>query len=47
MDSRLPGPRDHLFTEALERDLDGLESELRVEEALDVAEAPERLGGTP
>jgi superfamily II DNA or RNA helicase/HKD family nuclease len=43
MDSRVPGPRDHLLTEALERDLDGLESELRVEEALDTAEAPERL----
>lgn len=43
MDSRVPGPRDHLLTEALERDLGGLESELRVEEALDTAEAPERL----
>jgi hypothetical protein len=43
MDSRVPGPRDHLFIQAVERDLDGLEPELRVEEALDVAEAPERL----
>ena len=43
MDSLAPGPRDHLLTDALERDLDGLDAELRVEEALDVAEAPERL----
>jgi superfamily II DNA or RNA helicase/HKD family nuclease len=43
MDNRAPGPRDHLLTVALERDLDGLEPGLRVEGALDPAEAPERL----
>jgi HKD family nuclease len=43
MDSRVPGPRDHVLTRALERDLEGIESERRVEAPLDAAEAPERL----
>jgi superfamily II DNA or RNA helicase/HKD family nuclease len=38
-----PGPRDHLITRALEGDLCGLEAELRDEQPLDPAEAPERL----
>lgn len=38
-----PGPRDHLITRSLERALDALDPELRVEGPLDAAEAPERL----
>jgi superfamily II DNA or RNA helicase/HKD family nuclease len=38
-----PGPRDHLITRSLERDLSGLEAVLRDEHPLDPAEAPERL----
>ena len=38
-----PGPRDHLVTRALERALSELDKELRVEDSLDPAEAPERL----
>jgi superfamily II DNA or RNA helicase/HKD family nuclease len=38
-----PGPRDHLITRALERDLSGLDPELVDHEPLDTAEAPDRL----
>ena len=38
-----PGPRDHLITRALERDLSQLEPELRDEQALDDGEARTRL----
>ncbi len=38
-----PGPRDHLVTGSLERALDGVPDELRVEEPLHAAEAPDRL----
>lgn len=37
------GPRDHLITEALAKSLRALSEELRVEQPLDPAEAPERL----
>lgn len=43
MASNDPGPRDHLITRSLERDLSGLEAVLRDEHPLDPAEAPERL----
>src|SRR5262245_54188042 len=38
-----PGPRDHLITRALEGELSELDAELREEQPLDPAEAPERL----
>lgn len=38
-----PGPRDHLITRRLERVLASLDADLRVEQALDPAEAPDRL----
>jgi superfamily II DNA or RNA helicase/HKD family nuclease len=38
-----PGPRDHLVTRALERDLGALAPEVRDEKPLDPVEAPERL----
>jgi len=38
-----PGPRDHLYTRALEAALRGVEVDLRIDEALDAAEAPSRL----
>jgi superfamily II DNA or RNA helicase/HKD family nuclease len=38
-----PGPRDHLVTRALQRELSQLASELLLEEPLDPAEAPDRL----
>jgi len=38
-----PGPRDHLITRSLERDLGDLAAEVREEKALDAADAPERL----
>jgi PLD-like domain/Type III restriction enzyme, res subunit len=38
-----PGPRDHLITQALEQELDGLDAEVRVEKPLDPAEGPARL----
>ena len=38
-----PGPRDHLITRALQRELRNLAAELLVEEPLDPAEAPDRL----
>ena len=38
-----PGPRDHLVTRALERDLSPVDPDLVVERALDPAEGPERL----
>src|SRR4051794_25345923 len=38
-----PGPRDHLITRSLERQLGDLDSELVDEVALDAAEGPERL----
>ena len=43
MDSLAPGPRDHLITSALERALAELDPELLISDALDPAEAPERL----
>ena len=43
MSSTEPGPRDHLITRALRRELDDLEPEVRVESLLGAAEAPERL----
>lgn len=43
MTSKTPGPRDNLLTRLLERELEGLEPELRSEEPLDPAEGPERL----
>lgn len=43
MHSAKPGPRDHLITRALQRALADLDPELVVSEALDPAEAPERL----
>lgn len=42
-DGLKPGPRDHLITRALERLLQQLDAEFRVDAALDAAEAPERL----
>jgi hypothetical protein len=38
-----PGPRDHLITRALERDLAAIAPEALDESPLDAAEAPERL----
>ena len=38
-----PGPRDHLITRVLRRQLSELDADERLEEALDPAEAPERL----
>jgi hypothetical protein len=38
-----PGPRDHLLTRALREAIAGLDPELISEDALDAAEAPERL----
>src|SRR5262245_7825579 len=38
-----PGPRDHLITRALERDLAALAAEILDESLLDAAEAPDRL----
>src|SRR5450755_4205626 len=38
-----PGPRDHLITRALTRELEDLDPEVLVETPLDAAEAPERL----
>ena len=38
-----PGPRDHLVTRVLRRELDELEPELLVDMPLDAAEGPERL----
>lgn len=38
-----PGPRDHLITRGLRRDLDELEPEAIASAPLDAAEAPERL----
>ena len=38
-----PGPRDHLITRALERDLSALDAEVVDEQPLDPAEAPDRL----
>jgi hypothetical protein len=38
-----PGPRDHLLTRALREAIAGLDPELVSEDALDAAEAPERL----
>jgi superfamily II DNA or RNA helicase/HKD family nuclease len=38
-----PGPRDHLITRLLQRQLSDLEPEVLLEQALDPAEAPERL----
>ncbi len=38
-----PGPRDHLVTRALERALEQLDPETRVEDPLDPAEGPDRL----
>jgi hypothetical protein len=38
-----PGPRDHLITRGLERELDRLDLEVRVEARLDPAEGPARL----
>src|SRR4051794_14799584 len=38
-----PGPRDELVTRSLDRELGRLDAEVRVEELLDPAEAPERL----
>jgi HKD family nuclease len=43
MASTDPGPRDHLITRSLERDLSDLDAEVRDEQHLDPAEAPERL----
>lgn len=43
MDSVTPGPRDHLLTRALMNAVAALDPELLVEDALDGAEAPERL----
>lgn len=43
MASTDPGPRDHLITRALERDLAAVVPEARDESPLDAAEAPERL----
>ncbi len=43
MASTDPGPRDHLITSRLKRELGGLDDEVLVEEHLDPAEAPERL----
>ncbi len=43
MDSTAPGPRDHLITRSIERDLEQLDPELLVEDALDPAEGPSRL----
>ena len=43
MTSTDPGPRDHLITRALERDLAELSAEALDESPLDAAEAPERL----
>jgi superfamily II DNA or RNA helicase/HKD family nuclease len=43
MASTDPGPRDHLITRALERDLSELAPEVRDETPLEDAEAPERL----
>ncbi len=43
MGANEPGPRDHLVTRSLQRGLDGVDLESRVEQALDPAEAPERL----
>ena len=38
-----PGPRDHLITRGLERDLSALEPDVVDEQPLDAAEAPDRL----
>jgi superfamily II DNA or RNA helicase/HKD family nuclease len=38
-----PGPRDHLITRSLEREIEQLGADFRDERALDAAEAPERL----
>lgn len=38
-----PGPRDHLITRALRRDLDGLDPAVLVDGPLEAAEGPERL----
>ena len=38
-----PGPRDHLITRALERDLAAIGRDLLEDSPLDAAEAPERL----
>lgn len=43
MASSSPGPRDHLLTRALERDLETVDAELLSTAPLDPAEAPERL----
>lgn len=43
MASTDPGPRDHLITRALERDLAGVAAEVLDEAPLDAAEAPDRL----
>jgi superfamily II DNA or RNA helicase/HKD family nuclease len=43
MASTDPGPRDHLITSSLKRELGGLDDDVLVEEHLDPAEAPERL----
>src|SRR5262245_65347025 len=43
MTSTDPGPRDHLITRALERDLAEVDPDARDESPLDAAEAPERL----
>jgi HKD family nuclease len=42
-DSAAPGPRDHLITCSMERELADLDPGLRVEAALDPAEGPSRL----
>lgn len=43
MTSLKPGPRDHLITRALKRALSRVDGELLVSQALDPAEAPDRL----
>jgi superfamily II DNA or RNA helicase/HKD family nuclease len=43
MDELQPGPRDHLITRALRRELDQLRDDFRDEGPLDSAEAPARL----
>ncbi len=43
MSSTDPGPRDHLVTGPLASELSGLSDDVRLEQPLDAAEAPERL----
>jgi hypothetical protein len=43
MPSTDPGPRDHLVTGLLVAELSGLSDDVRLEQPLDPAEAPERL----